>query len=168
MYFSSIKNITYNDQLVKDIFTRVRPEDLGIINYTDMMKYHIKDYDTPETIAYELYGDAELHWVIILINDIQNIEEDWPLGQMDFNLAVRKKYPDVTEDNEVTPGYQLTHHYEDADGDIWDYGHSGSVQLYPISNEVYEERINNDKMNINVLNPAYVNVFVEKYTELVA
>ncbi len=90
MYFSSIKNITYNDQIVKDIFTRVRPADAGIINYTDLMKYHIKDYDTPETIAYELYGDSELHWVIILINDIQNIHEDWPLGQMDFNIALLK------------------------------------------------------------------------------
>jgi|LWDU01.1.fsa_nt_gi hypothetical protein len=159
MYFSSIKNITYNDQIVKDIFTRVRPADAGIINYTDLMKYHIKDYDTPETIAYELYGDSELHWVIILINDIQNIHEDWPLGQMDFNIALLKKYP---------TGSQMTHHYEDEDGDIWDYGHSGSIQLYPISNETYEERINNSKMNINILNPAYVDAFIEKYTDLVS
>ena len=32
--------------------------------------YDVKDGETPEIIAHKLYGDSELHWVILLINNI--------------------------------------------------------------------------------------------------
>ena len=32
--------------------------------------YDVKEGETPESIAFKLYGDAEFHWVIMLVNDI--------------------------------------------------------------------------------------------------
>ena len=46
--------------------------------------YDIKNGETPESIAFKLYGDAELHWVVMLINNITDRFHDWPMSEAQF------------------------------------------------------------------------------------
>lgn len=54
--------------------------------------YEIKDSDTPETIAYKIYGSSERHWMVLLFNDIIDPQYDWPLTYPNFIKYVNEKY----------------------------------------------------------------------------
>ena len=41
--------------------------------------YDVKEGETPESIAFKLYGDAEFHWVIMLVNDITDRYHQCPM-----------------------------------------------------------------------------------------
>ena len=61
-------------------------------NSSVFQKYDIRDGDTPESIAYKLYGSAEKHWIVLAINDIVDPQYDWPLDQITLTSYVNSKY----------------------------------------------------------------------------
>ncbi len=54
--------------------------------------YLIKDSDTPESIAYKLYGSSEKHWIVLLMNNIIDPQYEWPLNYKNFIKYVNGKY----------------------------------------------------------------------------
>ena len=42
--------------------------------------YDVKNGETPESIAFKLYGDSELHWIIMLVNDITDRYHQWSMS----------------------------------------------------------------------------------------
>lgn len=54
--------------------------------------YEIKDSDTPESIAYKLYGSSERHWVVLVFNNIIDPQYDWPMTYSNFVDYVNEKY----------------------------------------------------------------------------
>lgn len=151
MYFSSHPTITYNDSVVVDIFHKVTPISELLKNSILFQLHDVKDNETPELLSYKLYGSTEYHWVLLTINNIINVNTDWPKSRQDFNTYVSKKYTLPDE----------RHHYEDEDGDIVD-----TVTNYPISNYTFEERINNAQSRIKLLKPEYLSSFVENFKAL--
>lgn len=71
--------------------------------------YAIKDTDTPEGIAFKIYGDPEKHWIVLLFNDIIDPQFDWPLPYSAFNEYVDKKYSTVEYANNSTYGAGLAY-----------------------------------------------------------
>lgn len=61
-------------------------------NTSVFYKYTIKDSDTPEGIAYKMYGSSERHWMILMLNDIIDPLHDWPLNYDKFTKFVNSKY----------------------------------------------------------------------------
>ena len=123
-----------------------------INNITNMVKYQsffvmhsIVEGETPEYLAYEYYGDAELHWVILYAQQMTNPYYDWPLRYYDLKKFVTKKYG-VANMNAV-------HHYEDADGFQVDSTASGATA---ITNFLHEETLNDAKRSINMIRPEFV------------
>jgi hypothetical protein len=55
-------------------------------------EYDVRDGDTPEVIAGKIYGDAEKHWIILMLNDIVDSNYDWPLEQRTLVQFIDKKY----------------------------------------------------------------------------
>lgn len=54
--------------------------------------YSVTDADTPESIAYKLYGSPERHWMVLLLNDIVDPMYDWPLNQRSLIKYIESKY----------------------------------------------------------------------------
>lgn len=68
--------------------------------------YIVKDGETPEILAENLYGDPEAHWLIMLANDVVDPQYDWVLNYRDFGKYIVDKYGSL-----ATAKTQV-HHYE--------------------------------------------------------
>jgi hypothetical protein len=55
-------------------------------------EYTISDGETPEIVSHKIYGSSEKHWLIMKMNGISDVKNDWPLDQISFNDAVDAKY----------------------------------------------------------------------------
>ena len=80
-----------NIQRITNILTRVRKK-LEIVNHAFFEQYFVREGDTPESIAHQVYGDSTLHWIIMYGNYMTNPYYDWPLGYRDLQKFVNKKY----------------------------------------------------------------------------
>jgi len=54
--------------------------------------YTVGDGETPNTVAYKLYGSEEVAWTILLLNDMENFVEQWPLSNTQLENFVDEKY----------------------------------------------------------------------------
>ena len=93
-YFSYVPNLDYVSRLpdalisdyvqVKNLFKRVKvPEDIfgDVTNFT---KYQILGDERPDQVAFKIYGDQYLDWLILLSNNVLNLEHEWPLTEQSF------------------------------------------------------------------------------------
>src|SRR5574343_679703 len=90
-------------QLITNIATRVVISDEISQNLSLSYKYSIKDGETPEILADQIYNDPQLHWVILHCNEIHNPLFEWPLSVPNLVEYVESKYP----------SRDSIHHYED-------------------------------------------------------
>ena len=132
--------------------------------------YNVKNGETPESIADKLYDDPELHWVVLMVNDITDRYHQWPMYEQQFNTYVSEKYSDPDG----------VHHYEisqtsgDTSVKVEVYNNSalfsGDTDFYSsasiITNRQYEEREQDKKRQIKLLDPAFLDQFVEEYKVL--
>ena len=80
----------------KNIILRAKFSDYAKKHSSNMVSYKIKDEDRPDTIAYKLYGQSSLHWVVLLFADIMNPYYQWPLKQNELEIILSKKYNSTT------------------------------------------------------------------------
>ena len=64
--------------------------------------YDVKEGESPESIAFKLYGDTEYQWIVLLFNNITDRYHQWPLTTPQFLQFVNDKYDNPND----------THHYE--------------------------------------------------------
>jgi len=98
-YFNNFPTLYYDlkgtrkFELVVDILRRVRINTQTQNSLNLYGEYTIKDGERPDTIAHKLYGDSELHWVILLFNEIHNPYYEWPMDRLSFESYCANKYP---------------------------------------------------------------------------
>ena len=108
MYFENFPLIPYdsvgngNFKVVTNLLKRVAVRSKVKTNTAYFDTYDVKEGETPEILADKLYDDPELHWVILLLNDITDRYHQWPQNQNQFLAYINDKYSDV----------DATHHYE--------------------------------------------------------
>jgi len=165
--YISVKNLFKKGKLRDDIF-----QDLSFFE-----KYKIIGDERPDNVAFKVYDDPTLDWVVLLSNNIVNIQSEWPLTQSSFDTHLLSKYGDYDT------LYSGIHHYEttkvlNSQGvtivaaglevsspysvSFYDYfvGYqvdSGNVAV-PVTNYEYENKLEDDKRNIYVLKPFYLNI----------
>jgi hypothetical protein len=95
-YFNEFPKLIYTrdnvTNLLTNLLTRVAKVKDEIDTSSLYYEYYIKDGDTPEIIASKYYGDAELHWVILIFNDIIDPYYDWPMEYRQFQSYITDKY----------------------------------------------------------------------------
>ena len=158
-----------NQKLVTDIFRRMKVRDVVKNNLALFASYDVQNGDTPESIAYKHFGGTQFFWVICLMNDITDRYYDWPLTDQAFEAYVNDKYAE--------PGG--IHHYEldqssgktSGDGP-GDFSHklevnSDTTGAQSVSNYEYEQRLQDQKRQIKLLDKAYLGEFIEEFERLI-
>ena len=193
-YFSKIPDFEYVSRLkdakisdyepVKNLFKRAKIREDIFQDLAFFTKYDIKGDDRPDNVAFEIYGDSSLDWVVLISNNILNIQSEWPLTQKSFDQYLLEKYGDY---NTL---YNGIHHYETTEvknsNDVvivpaglqvdsnqsftyLDNGVDKTVNpVIEITNYQYEEKLENEKRNIFVLKPRYLNVVIDDLEEMMA
>ncbi len=193
-YVSRLPDAKIGDYIeVKNLFKRgnIRPDIFKNVAFFE--KYKIEGDDRPDNVAFKVYNDSTLDWVILVSNNIVNIQTEWPLTQNCFDTYLREKYGVglTTEEDIYNNIYNGVHHYETAEvknsqgvvivpaGLQVDDGYSTSFYDYfidspidtgnisvPVTNYEYEEKLENDKRNIYVLKQRYLNIVLDDMQEM--
>ena len=164
-----VKNLFKKGKIREDIF-----EDLAFFT-----KYKIVGDDRPDNVAFEVYEDSSLDWIILLSNNVLNILSEWPLPQQQFDNYVLGKYGDydtlyngihhhetVEEKNSqgvtiVPAGLEVQSNYSVS---YYDYFIDSQVTknnlVVPITNYEYEEKLEDNKRNIFLLKKDYIGVIL--------
>jgi hypothetical protein len=133
--------------------------------------YDVKDGERPEDVAYKYLGDAELHWVILMTNNITDRYYQWPLTQPQFQEHLEDKYGLANID--------AVHHYEKttdsgktSSSGPNDYSHlvecnSDDGDPSIISNRQYEQRLQDGYRQIRLLNTKFLDLFVDEFENLI-
>ena len=158
---------TKNYKLVTDLFRRVKVR-TKVLNETSLYsEYVVPDGEKPEITALKHFGDAQLHWVILLTNNITDPTHDWPLSYSDFERYVTDKYANP----------QGVHHYEKVQSSgptsSIDYSHliecnSTDTGAQSVSNYDYEEREQEKKRRIKLMNPSFLPIFLQEFERLIS
>ena len=153
-YFDMFPKVFYDNKgngnysVMTNLLRRVKLVDDAKLNIVDFDYYDVKDGETPEMIAHKYYGDVNLHWTILTVNEIVDYYEDWPMSVQRFEEFVKEKYENP----------QAIHHYEitQTSGDTTvtiDVGMNTTE--YPsataISNYQYEDSLQEKKRQISVV-----------------
>ena len=76
MYFDSFPVILYdskgddNFKVVTNLLRRVAIRTKVKANTALFDTYEVMEGESPESIAWKLYGDVDYHWIVLLMNDI--------------------------------------------------------------------------------------------------
>ena len=176
-YFNKFPLLAYDikgdkvRKLLPDILKRVKLK--SVIKSGGMIfeRYDVKDGEKPEDIAFKWLGDAELHWIILMTNNVTDRYYDWPMNQVQFAEFLTDKYGDNVD---------AVHHYEvtkdsgrtTSQGPS-DYSHlvevnSDTDNAISISNRQYEEREQDKKRQIQLLEKSLLGDFIAEFDRLVA
>ena len=171
MYFEKFPVILYDSvgngdfKFVTNLLRRVGLRAKVKSNVLLFDTYDIRSGQTPEEIADKLYDDPELHWVILMVNNITDRYHQWPLNENQFIAHINDKYDNI----------DAVHHYEttQTSGDTTLKIDVGTVNTdYPsataITNYEYEVAREDKKRQIRLLDPRYLDPFIEEFEQLMA
>ena len=169
MYFSEFPVILYDSKEVTNLLRRVAIRSKVKTNVMFFDTYDVKEGETPEIIADKLYDDPQLHWIVLMVNNIVDRYHGWPMSGNQFLDYVNEKYLD----SEGDPNPSGVHHYEieQSSGDTTVKINIGTdntdySSATPITNYEYEEEEQNKKRQIRLLDPKFVNDLVDEFKEL--
>ena len=215
-YFRELPNIAYQSPLthknssrdyilIKNLFRRTKLFDFLKNNVSVLDKFTIGIGDRPDTIAEEIYGDASLDYVVILVAGIININQEWPLPDNKVYDFALEKYGSEEKMNEIKY-YETLEIVDDQNRQILppdlivdvDFKIDGTVNKFPttrytlkamtgnrqlddknefgvltdniaraVTNLEYEYTINENKREIDILNPSYLQMFINDLRDIV-
>ena len=185
-YFSEVPNFEYVSRLpdskisdyitVKNFFKRGFLREDIFQNLTFFTKYQIQGSDRPDNVASQVYNDSTLDWLVLISNNIVNIQNEWPISNIDFDELMLEKY------GSYDTLFNGIHHYEtievkdardvkilnaglkvESDYSITFFDERADqmktvTPTIPVTNYQYEQKVNEDKRNIYLLQPRYLQI----------
>ena len=183
-YFRQVPNFDYvnrdsndttlNDYVtVKNLFKRAKIRDDIFENVQYFNKYTIVGDERPDYVAYKLYDDPTLDWIILLSNNILNVQDEWPKTQQVLdrflldkyvsyeNLNAVKHYETIevknSKDIVIVPAGLIVE--QDFSVEYFDGGTQLRSQItVPVTNYQYEIRLEDEKRTIYALKPKYLDL----------
>ena len=190
-YFKYIPDFDYVSRLpkaqsisdylrVKNLFKRTKISQTIFDDLTYFTKYQVIADERPDNIAYKIYGDSNLDWMVMLANNITNLQNEWPLEEQSFYRFLINKYGSEA-------GIESVHHYEtqkviDSKEKVivpkgLEVPSNYSVTFLDsgtrteqirtnitdeITNRQYEERVQDEKRNIFLIKPRFIGLIIEE------
>jgi hypothetical protein len=185
-YFSEVPDFEYVSRLpdakisdyirVKNLFRRGFLREDIFQDLTFFTKYQVRGDDRPDNVAFEIYKDSTLDWLVLTANNIVNIQNEWPIPNSVFDELMTERYgnyenliggihhyetievKDARDVVIVKAGLQVESTYsvtffDERAGDM-----RTITPTIPITNYQYEQKINEAKRNIYLLKPKYLQV----------
>jgi hypothetical protein len=193
-YFRNVPNFEYVNRTkdgqnisdyteVKNIFKRAKLREDIFQDLTYFTKYQVVGDARPDNVAFEVYGDANLDWLVMLCNNIMNLETEWPLTQESFDNYVMNKYGsyeqinatrhyetvEIQDSNKkviVPAGLEVPSNYSIT---FYDSGLGQMItesKVYPVSNFEYESKLQEQKRNIYLLKANYIGIVIDDIEEI--
>ena len=174
-YFDRFPKMIYdakgngNYKLLPDILRRVRTRAIIDDSIVLFEKYDVVNGEKPEDIAFKWFGDAQLHWVILMTNNITDRYYQWPMNDAQFAEFLADKYdnPDAIHHYEIPKSSGNT----SSQGPN-DYSHlvevnSDTDNAVSVSFREYEERLQDKYRSIKLLNQRFLSDFLEEFDKLI-
>lgn len=99
MLFDSTPDFLYPDffeagkfKLSKNLFRKVRTRDNINAIFNSATQYRIRSGETPDQVAYNLLGNTEHYWTILLLNNITDTQEQWPVDDYELDKIIEDRY----------------------------------------------------------------------------
>ena len=170
MYFAQFPTIPYDStgtgkfKDVKNLLRRVGLRQKVKVNTMFFDTYDVKNGETPESIAFKLYDNAELHWVVMLVNNITDRFHDWPMTEAQFLNFINDKYsnPDAVHHYEIEQESGDTSIKINIGTDNTDYPTATAITNYE-----HEQEVQDNKRKIRLLDPSFVDDFVDEFKLLI-
>ncbi len=185
-YFNKIPNLDYVSRLpdanisdyipVKNLFKKGSLREDIFQDLTVFTKYQVQGDDRPDNVAFKVYGESNLDWLVLAANNIINIQTEWPMTQYNFDQYLLDKYGTYDKING-------THHYEtieikDGTGvsilkgglnvpSDFSFKYQDNSTAYStnpvkeVTNLDYENDIQTERRNIWVLKGRYLNIALD-------
>ena len=187
-YPSLLKNRESNTDFIqtKNLFRRTKIREDLFANFMQFDKYEIVGDERPDNVSEKVYGRDDLDWVVLLSNNIIDINNEWPLSQLQLNRFLSDKY---------TPQELVSiHHYEtlelrdnknqlilpaglvvDEDFNL-EYLSGGQIKstnslvegrpVRAVTFFDYENDLNEQKRNINVIKKDFLGMFIKDFERI--
>ena len=196
-YFRKLPNLDYPSLLktresnvdyvqTKNLFRRVKIREDLFANFMQFDKYEIIADERPDNVSEKVYGRDDLDWIVLLSNNIVDINNEWPLSQLQLNRFLADKY---------TPQELVSiHHYEtlelrdnknqlilpaglvvDEDFNL-EYLSGGQIKstnslvegrpVRAVTFFDYENDLNDQKRTINVLKRDFLGMFIKDFERI--
>ena len=193
-YFSEVPNFEYVSRLpdakisdyitVKNFFKKGFLREDIFQNLAFFTKYSITGNDRPDNVAFEIYQDSTLDWLVLMANNIVNIQNEWPISNPDFDELMLDKYgsydtlfngihhyetievKDARDVKIVSAGLKVESDYSITFFDERADQMKTVTPTIPVTNYQYEQKVNEDKRNIYLLQPRYVQVVRDDLEDL--
>lgn len=181
MYTTEFPKINIYSKFMTNITSRVNIiNDYVLNNYLQFSPYLIKDGETPESIAFDIYGSTRYWWVILLINNINFNSELWPMSQAYLDEYIENKYGNkknnikyYVDDGNITQNVAAKS-FKDSNGDIINFYESGEGtgaergnfivgRGSPVSFSDYEIMKNEERRKIKILKRDYLESFTNEF-----
>jgi hypothetical protein len=104
-YFDTLPKIIQTNNgkstIYTNLMTRISVTSDLLDNPVNYYDYDIQDGDTPEIIAHKYYGDIYRYWVVMFANQYLDPQWDWPMDGKLFQQYMQEKYTQVNPKNIV-------------------------------------------------------------------
>lgn len=194
-YFRRLPNFEYVSRLneqnsssdyieVKNIFRRGKIREDLFNDFTSFTQYTIVGDERPDYVAYKFYNDSSLDWLVLYANNIISVRDEWPLTQRDFQNFLFDKYGSEegysaikqyeskeTRDNQgyiilpagliVDENYSITYRDSVTGTEV-----IASDIASPVTYQDYEQRLQDEKRNIYILRPQFVELVLNDMEEI--
>ena len=175
----------------KNLFRRAKVREDLFANFMQFDKYKIVGDERPDNVAEKVYNNSDLDWVVLMANNIIDVYNEWPLTQIQFNEYVNNKYK---PQELVSIHHHETKEFRDRNDQLilpagivvdenWsmEYFSGGQIRSTdtpsstsnmsekPIRSVTYlefENRLNEDKRNINVIKPDLLGLFLKDFDRI--
>lgn len=172
-YFEHFPKVNYDIkknnkfELLTNITLRFKIRDLLKLRTESFYDYVIREGQRPDILAFQYYGDQTLDWLILLTNNITDPVFGWPLDERTLTNYIKNKYTSIELARSTIHSYEkiLNEQFITKDGTIvperyieideTTYNSLSSNRRIVYKYE-YEERLNEQKRHIKLIQPAFV------------
>ena len=175
----------------KNLFRRAKVREDLFADFMQFDKYKIIGDERPDNVSEKVYGTNNFDWVVLMANNIIDVYNEWPLTQQQLNRYLNDKY---TPQELVSVHHHETVEFRDRDNQVilpaglivdenWsmEYFSGGQIRstdtpsstsnmsekpIRSVTHLEFENRLNEDKRNINVLKPDLLGLFLKDFDRI--